>query len=142
MVTTEYQGMLDEGVARYFDGKCLGRIGPRFGAEERFFKVSRCVDGFTWRGDLAQVAKFIALMETDGCRHSAVLGTKATGHGRRPRGRAASGLIINISIHLTDLPFSSKTLMSTIAKPLETRCGGFGEIAQASAGVRLRVYSS
>ena len=29
----EYQDMLDEGLARYFDVTCLGRIGPGFLAE-------------------------------------------------------------------------------------------------------------
>ena len=81
----EYQDLLDEELARYFDVKRLGRIGLGFRAEERFLKrfVSWSVQGFVWHGDPAEVGQFIALMETTRCRSSAVLGTKATGHGRR-----------------------------------------------------------
>ena len=77
----QYQDMLDGGLARYFDLKCLGRIGPGFRAEGRFLKrsVSWSVEGFVWHGDPAKVGQFIALMEIAGCRSSAVPGTKATG---------------------------------------------------------------
>ena len=81
----EYQDLLDEGLARYFDVKRLGRVGLGFRAEERFLKIylSWSVQGFVWHGDPAKVGQFIALMETTGCRSSAILGTKATGHSRR-----------------------------------------------------------
>ena len=138
--------MLDEGLARYFDVKSLGRTGPGFRAEGRFFKrqVSWRVDGFVWHGDPAKVGQFIGLMETAGFRPSAFLGTKATGHGQRDADRElqcsvlklaqrASGLIIIISMDRPDLQFSSKTVMSTVAKPLEIAVRG----RQASAGERF-----
>ena len=81
----EYQDMLDEGLARYFDVKCLGRIGQGFRVEERFLKkyVSWSAARFGWHGDPAKVGQLITLMEIVGRRPSAVLGTKATGYGRR-----------------------------------------------------------
>ena len=123
----EYQDMLDDGLARYFDVKCLGRIGPGFRAEGRFLKryVSWSVDGFVWHGDLVKVGQSIALMETAGCRSSAVPGSKATGHGRRDVGsvtklaQPASSLMMYISTDGSDLQFSSKTVTPTSAKPPE-----------------------
>ena len=74
----ECQDVLDEGLVRYFDVKCLGRIGPGFLPEGRFLKryVSWSVDGFVWHGDFAKVGQLTALMETVACRSPAVPGTK------------------------------------------------------------------
>ena len=127
-----YQNVVDQGLARCFDEKCRGRIGPGFRAEGRFLK--RCVlwsaEGLVWHGDPAKVGQFIALMETAGCRSSAGLGIKATGHGRRDTdqelegsvmqlAQQASGLVMYIGMDRPDVQISSKTVMSTIAKPLE-----------------------
>ena len=60
--------MLDDGHARYFDVKCLGRMGPGFPAD---------TEGFVGHGDSAKVGQFITLMGIAGCRSS------ATGNGRR-----------------------------------------------------------
>ena len=72
----EYQDMLDDGLARYFDVKWA-----RIPAKGRFLKryVSWGVDGIVWHGDLGKVGQFVALMETAGCRSSAVPGTKSNG---------------------------------------------------------------
>ena len=84
---------------------------------------------------------------------SAVLGTKATGHRRLDGGQElegsamnlaqrASRLIMYISMDRPDQQFSSKTVMSTIAKLLEIAASKdrdeLGE--QASAGVHLWRY--
>ena len=44
-----------------------------------------------WHGDLAKVGQFIVLMDTPGCRSSAVAGTTATGHGRRDADQELEG---------------------------------------------------
>ena len=92
----EDQDMLDELLARYFDVKCLGRIGPGFRAEGRFLKryVSWSV---VWHGDPAKVGQFIALMESAGCRSSAVPGTKAMCHGRRDADRELEGSVMKLA---------------------------------------------
>ena len=71
----QYQDILDEGLAGYFDWQCLGRSGLGVWAEERFLKrfVSRSAEGFVWHGDRANVGQFIALMGTAGCQASFVL---------------------------------------------------------------------
>ena len=128
----EHQDMLDEGLARHFDVKCLRRIGPRFRAEGRLLKryVWWSVEGFVWHGDPSKVGQLIALMETVGCRSSSVLGTKQTVHGRRDAeqelegsatklAQRASGLIMYISMDRHDLRFRSTTMMSTTPKRLE-----------------------
>ena len=60
----QYQDVLDEGLARYSDVKCLGRIGPGFWAEVRFLKgyVSWSAEGFVGHGDLARVDQLTVLV--------------------------------------------------------------------------------
>ena len=94
-----------------------------------------------WHGDPATVGQIIALMEASGCPSSAIDGTTASGHDRRDAGQElegsvmklaqrAYGLKVYISKDHPDLQFSSKTVRSTIAKPLEVTRSRIWKIAR------------
>ena len=91
--------MLDEGLALYFDDKVSGSHWTRIPGRGRFFQrcVSWSVDGFEWQGDPLKVRQVVALMETAGCRSSAVPGTKATGQGRRDADGELEGSVVKFS---------------------------------------------
>ena len=123
-------GYVGRGTCSILRREVLGSYWPRIPGRGAIRYVSWSVEGSVWYGDPAKVGQFIALMEPTGCRSSAVPGTKATGHGRRDAdqelegsavklAQRASGPIMYIRMERPDLQFSSKTVMSTIAKPLE-----------------------
>ena len=58
--------------------------------------VSWNVEGIVRHTGPAKVGQFIALMETGGCRSSAALGNKATGHGRHDAGQELEGSAMKI----------------------------------------------
>ena len=76
-----------------------GSVWVGFLAEERFLKryVPWSVEGFVWHGEPAKVGQFIALMETAGCRPSAVLGTQAMGHDRRDADLELEGSVMKLA---------------------------------------------
>ena len=82
----QHQDMLDEGLARYFDVKCLRRVGPGFRVKWRFLKtyVSWSAERFVWHGDPAKVDQLgqhsggNCQMSTLGCSWN-----QSLGHGRR-----------------------------------------------------------
>ena len=87
----EYQDMVDEGLARNFDVKCLGQTGPGFRAEGRF--LMRYVSWSVRRVSCdhgERLGRFIALMETAGCRSSAVQCNQSNGP-RSARCRSGAG---------------------------------------------------
>ena len=136
--------VLDEGLARYFDVKCLGGIGPGSGAEGRFLKryvfverrrvrVARrsgegwavhCADGHSW------MSIFQQFLEPEQRATVVVMRTRSWQGSVMKLPQRASGLITHISMDRPELPFSSKTVMSTIAKPLEVTKSRLQKIAR------------
>ena len=88
------------------------------------------VDGFRWHGDPVKVGQFISLMGSAGSRSLAVLCTKARGHGRPDADRELEGSVMELAMDQPDLQFSLKTVMSTIAKPLEITQSRLRQIAR------------
>ena len=120
--------MQDEGCARYFDVKCLGRIGPGFWPEEGFFKryVSRSVDGCVWHGDPAKGGQFIAdcwmsiLSSSWNQSNGSWSARFGPGAGVQCDEVGSAGVgAHHVHQQGPDLKFISKTVMSMNAKSLE-----------------------